>query len=117
MIKEYLCINLSSKDVKKLVDFYHDILGIPVVFEGYGDYDGVQLGFDKTVPGICIWDENKWGTYEGIVNLVFRCDSLDKTYEELKAKGLQVMPPVKAVWGGRELNLQDPQGNKIMLLE
>ena len=117
MINAYVCINISSKDVKRLVDFYNGILGIPLVFEGYGDYDGAQLGFDKNAPTICIWDEHKWGAYEGIVNLVFRCDSLDKTYEELRAKGLELEPPFKADWGGRELVFSDPEGNKIMLLE
>jgi predicted enzyme related to lactoylglutathione lyase len=117
MIKEYICVNISSKEVKGLVDFYHGILGIPMVFEGYGDYDGVQLGFRKDAPTLCIWDENKWGAYEGIVNLVFGCDSLDQTYQELKSKGLEIDPPYKAAWGGRELLLNDPEGNKLMLLE
>lgn len=116
MLKEYVCVNISSRNVKGLVDFYHGTLGIPIIFEGYGDYDGVQLGFKADAPTICIWDENKWEPYEGIANLVFRCDSLDKTYEELSKK-LQIDPPFTAVWGGREMILHDFEGNKIMLLE
>jgi predicted enzyme related to lactoylglutathione lyase len=117
LIKAYICTTISSKNVKGLVDFYHGALGIPIVFEGYGDYDGVQLGFEKNEPTICIWDENKWEPYEGIANFTFRCDNLDKTYEELVLKQLQVEPPYKATWGGREMIFSDPEGNKIMLLE
>lgn len=117
MIKSYVCMNISSKDIKNLVDFYHHYLGIPIVFEGYGDYDGVQLGFIKDAPTICIWDESKWEPYEGIVNLVFRCDNIDKTYQELVQKGLKVKPPYTAVWGGKEMSLSDPDGNKILILE
>lgn len=117
MIKAYVCINISSKDIKNLVNFYHGILEIPVIFEGYGDYDGIQLGFQKDAPTICIWDENKWAPYEGITNFVFRCDNLDQTYHELTSKGLKINPPYKADWGGRELVLADPEGNKVMLLE
>lgn len=117
MIKNYICTSISSKNVKSLVEFYHGILGIPIVFEGYGDYDGVQLGFEKDAPTICIWDENKWDPYEGTANFVFRCDNLDKTYQELITKKLLIEPPYKAIWGGREIVFFDPEGNKIMLLE
>jgi hypothetical protein len=62
----------------------------------------VELGFIEGAPVIVIWDENRWGkSSEGAVNFVFRCDDLIKTYEELKAKGLQIQPPTTADWGGR----------------
>lgn len=48
--------------------------------------------------------------------LVFDCDDLDKTYEELLTKGLNIDPPRTAVWGGRELYVTDPDGNTILLL-
>jgi hypothetical protein len=112
-----VCINISSKDIKILVDFYHVKLGIPIIFEGYGDYDGIQLGFLENAPTICIWDENKWNPYEGIVNLVFRCDNLEQTYKELLEQGIEINPPYKASWGGREMMILDPDGNKILLLE
>jgi catechol 2,3-dioxygenase-like lactoylglutathione lyase family enzyme len=117
VITAYICTAISSKNVKKMVDFYHHVLGIPIVFEGYGDYDGVQLGFIKDTPVICIWDENKWVPYEGIANFEFRCDSLDQTYQELLSKGLTINPPVQTAWGGREMVLFDPEGNKIMIIE
>lgn len=117
MIKSYICTNISSKNVKNLVEFYHNYLEVPIIFNGYGDYDGIQLGFLKDAPTICIWDENKWEPYEGIANFTFRCDNLDKTYQELRDKGLKVNPPYKAEWDGREMVFTDPDGNKIFIIE
>lgn len=116
MITNYLCVNISSKNPKVIVDFYHNTLGIPII-EFDENYDGVHLGFIKNTPTICVWDENKWGkSSDGKVNFVFNCDDLNKTYEELKDKVVGIEPPVTAAWGGKELVFNDPDGNKILLL-
>lgn len=117
MIIKYHCINISSVNSKALVKFYNEKLGIPII-EPDDNYDGVSLGFLKDAPVIIIWDENKWGkSSEGKVNFVFSCDDLDKTYVELKEKDVILEPPTTAVWGGKELNFLDLDGNKILLLE
>lgn len=117
MIKEFICINISTKDTVKLVNFYKEKLGVPILSEGYGNYDGATLGFIKDAPSICVWDEDKWGIYEGHPTFVLQSDGLDKTYEELVAKGLHPTKPEMMVWGGREVRLDDPDGNHIMILE
>ena len=116
MITKYHCVNISSVSPKALVDFYHEKLGIPIL-EFDENYDGVSLGFIKDAPGIVVWDENKWGkSSEGNVNFVFLCDDLDKTYVELKEKGIVLDPPTLTAWGGKELLFHDPDGNKVLLL-
>ncbi len=50
MISRFGGINLAAKDVKGLVHFYKDILELPIVNEGYGDYDGVQFGISDKEP-------------------------------------------------------------------
>jgi len=117
MIIKYQCVNISSIQPKVLVEFYNEKLGIPIL-EFDDNYDGVSLGFIQGAPVIVIWDENKWGkSSEGKVNFVFSCDDLDKTYVELKEKGVVLEPPTTAVWGGKELPMLDLDGNKILLLE
>ena len=51
------------------------------------------------------------------MNLVFNCDDLEKTYSELKEKGVTLDPPRIADWGGLELILLDIDENKLLLLE
>ena len=116
MITCFRGFNISSKDPQRLVLFYRDILGIPVL-ENDDSFDGVVFGFIKDAPVFWIWDENKWGkSNEAAVCMVFDCDDHDKTYQELKAKGVVLDPPRTAVWGGKELYVHDPDGNTILIL-
>ncbi|PAT01042.1 hypothetical protein CI105_08485 [Candidatus Izimaplasma bacterium ZiA1] len=117
MIKKFSGLNISSKNPKRLVLFYKETLSIPVL-EDDSNYDGVSFGFLKDAPVFWIWDENRWGkSSDGKVNLVFECDSLDKTYEELKEAIDGLKPPKTAIWGGKEMHINDPDGNIILLLE
>lgn len=116
MITKFLGMNISSKNPEKLVLFYRDVLGLKIL-DKCSDYDGVAFGNDNNEPVFWIWDENKWGnSNEGPVCLVFNCDDHDKTYNELKQKGISLEPPIIAAWGGKELYAKDPDGNIILIL-
>ena len=116
MITKFRGMNISSKDPIRLALFYKDMLGIKMI-ESNPNYDGVTFGNDENEPVFWIWDENKWGkSNTGVITLVFNCDDHDKTYEELKQKGLELAPPKIAVWGGKELFVKDPDENIILIL-
>ncbi|KGE17728.1 VOC family protein [Paenibacillus wynnii] len=118
MISSFEGINIYSKDTAALAAFYTEVLGIPLVFEGFGDFDGAKISFNVNQPGIIIWDENKWNKLTaGVINLVFSCSNLDDTYETLKSRGLKCEPPVTMEYGGKEMNFSDPDGNNITLLQ
>lgn len=115
MIKNLQCVNISSKDPKTLADFYRAI-GAPVFVEN-GCYDGWNIGNPAKGGYVCCWDENTWGkSAAGFVTIVLNSDDVQKTYEELKAKGMDVDPPRTADWGGKELAFKDPDGNIVMIL-
>jgi len=117
MVKSFVGINISSKDPKRLILFYKDTLGIPIMDKGISEYDGVAFGFVENAPVFCIWDENKWGKVrnsQGAVCLVFGCDDHMNIYEELKEKGCSLELPRTVPWGSeKELFLKDPDGNTI----
>ena len=116
MITKFRGMNISSKDPKQLALFYRDTLGMKIL-EDNPNYDGVTFGNAENEPVFWIWDENKWGAAnKGSVCLVFDCDDHDKTYQELKEKGVSLDPPVTAVWGGKELHVKDPDGNTVLIL-
>ena len=116
MITNFRGMNISSKAPQRLVAFYRDTLGIPVL-EDDENSDGVTFGYHPDEPVFWIWDENKWGKIgTGTVCFVFDCDDHEKTYQELKAKGVELDPPKTAVWGGKELYVTDPDGNTLLLL-
>jgi len=120
MIKKFGGINISSKNPKELVTFYEDTLGIPVIRRDVSEYDGVLFGFIENAPVFCIWDENRWGktrNSQGHVCLFFHCDNHEKTYKELKAKGVSLEPPNTVPWGhAKELFVKDPDGNTVYIL-
>lgn len=117
MIRKFRGINLSSKSPEAMARFYNEKLEIPILDKNDNDYDGVELGYDINEPHIWIWDENSWGkSTTGIVTLVFECDNHEKTYEELKQRGVVLAPPKVAVWGGKELHVKDPDGNIVLIL-
>ena len=116
MITKFSGMNISSKNPKQLVLFYKDKLGLTIIDDS-PNFDGVTFGNKKNEPVFWIWDENKWGpSTGGAVTLVFNCDDLDKTYQELKERGVELDPPKTTAWGGKELCVKDPEGNNILIL-
>lgn len=116
MITKLACVNISSKDPKKLADFYK-MIGFPV-FVSDNNYDGWSLGNPENNGSVCVWDENTWGkSTAGYITMVFNADDLQKTYEEILSKGFKIEPPRTADWGGQELVFCDPDGNKVMILQ
>ena len=118
MINNFLCTNIFSNHSIALVDFYKNILGIPVINVIVDQSDGVNFGFAENAPTICIWNAQKWGCpASGATSFVFSSDLLDATCEELKEKGLDLEPPVRFEWGTYELRLKDPDGNEVVIVE
>ena len=116
MIKGFGGLIISSKDPEALAKFYNEKLGIPILGK-YSD-NCIELGFNKNETAVWIGDENKYGkTYDGMLAFVLRCDSIDKTYEELTQKGVQLEPPTVAEYGGKELVCKDLENNAIIVLE
>jgi len=115
MVTSFFRINLTSENPKALAEFYRDVIGMPLLGEIDPHYDGVSLGFSPE-PHLCIWraDQSKPVT-SGNAELVFMCDDVDKTYEELRQCGLVSEPPFKTYWGGLVLECRDPDGNLVRL--
>jgi len=116
MITQFRGMNISSDDPKRLALFYRNVLGIPMLEEDE-NFHGVVFGNREGEPVFWIWDAGKCERANtGTVTFVFDCDDHDKTYEELKAKGVALDPPVIADWGGKELHVKDPDGNTVLIL-
>ena len=115
MITKFFRFNLTSNNPKELVEFYREIIGMPLLSEIDPYYDGVSLGF-VSEPHLCIWraDQNKKANSSN-AELVFMCDDVYKTYEELSGRGLMCDPPFETYWGGVVLEFHDPDGNLIRL--
>lgn len=114
---DYTMIIVS--DMARSVEFYRDKLGIPLKFESpeWTEFatgsttlalhgGGVRQEYQDT------GDQSKMA---GSCSIGFNVDDVDKTYEELKAKGLRfVMPPTQREGEGIKLAVAiDPDGLPI----
>lgn len=50
------------------------------------------------------------------MNLVFGAANLEELYQSLREHGVECEPPYKAVWGGDEFTVLDPDGNILTIL-
>ncbi len=103
-IKKIPYIRVCVSDLKQSVAFYGGVLGLDKLTEwpagAIFDIAGVALGVEyKAKPDICL--------------LV---DDVDKTYRNLKDKGVKfVTEPKDQPWGGRDATLVDPDGNIFVI--
>jgi uncharacterized glyoxalase superfamily protein PhnB len=115
-------VGIYVSDQQRALDFYTKVLGCELITDqpmGEGPnaprWIEVRLPNDDThlilftPPG----QQDRIGTFS---NLIFYCDDMQRTYEELSAKGVefptkpQVMP-----WGKWWATFKDPDGNEFGL--
>jgi len=103
MISQIRFVSVPVRDYDRALKFYMDKLGFKLVmdqsFKDGSRWIELQIKDSQTKfvlftqPG----QENRVGTF---MYLTFVCDDLQKTYDELKARGVEFkVPPTKAPWG------------------
>jgi predicted enzyme related to lactoylglutathione lyase len=117
MIKAVKFVGIPVSDQDRALDFYTSKLGFRVVTDQpMGEQRWIELripGADTEVvlftpPG----HEERIG---GFVNMAFTADDVQKTYEELTARGVEfVQPPKTESWGTASI-FKDPDGNQFVL--
>jgi predicted enzyme related to lactoylglutathione lyase len=117
MIKDIAFSAYPAKDVKGLRDWYANVLGLK--FSGPFEEDG-KLMYDEAQVG------NSWFAimtvdWAGIApcgGVTFEVDDIEKTIEDLKAKGVDAGPGDMRIYDTpvcRLSGFSDPEGNKITL--
>ncbi|HET7208853.1 MAG TPA: VOC family protein [Terriglobales bacterium] len=118
MIKALKFVSIPVKEQKKALEFYTDKLGFHVVTDqpmGPGKR-WIELGIGNSPTGVVLFTpdgwENRIGTFSG---MSFVTDSVEKTYEELRAKGVDFTnKPEKQEWGTMAI-FKDIDGNQFVL--
>lgn len=106
-------------DMKRSVEFYRDKLGIPLKFESpeWTEFATGNTTLALHGGGIAreYQDTGDQSKTAGACSIGFNVDNVDKTYEELKGKGMKfVMPPTLREGEGIKLAVGlDPDGLPI----
>ena len=118
MIRTIKFVGIPVADQDRALDFYVNTLGFSVVTDqpmGPGQR-WIELKPPKGGTGVALFTppghEDRVGTFTG-VSMV--CDDVQKTYDELSAKGVEfAKPPEQQPWGVFCI-LKDSEGNQIVL--
>jgi predicted enzyme related to lactoylglutathione lyase len=118
MIKCVKFISIPVRDQQRALEFYTEKLGFTIFTDQ--PFNEKQRWIELGIPGaqtrVVLFtapgQEDRVGT---MLNAAWSVDNIDRTYEELTAKGIEFMgPPQRSDWGSFLL-MKDPDGNVICL--
>src|SRR5256885_744925 len=118
MIRKVKFIGIPVSNQDRAVGFYTSKLGFSVLTDQ--PFDEKQRWIELKIPGaetgVVLFtpegQEDRVGTF---VNTSFTVDSVEKTYQDLVAKGVEFLgPPRKEPWGSMAL-MKDSEGNTLCL--
>ena len=118
MIRKIKFTSIPVRDQDRALEFYLNALGFTLVTDqpmGPGQR-WIELRPPKGDAGIALFTppghEDRSGTFTGIS---IECDDVQKTYDEMRTKGVEfAKPPKKESWGVSAI-LKDSEGNQIVL--
>src|SRR5215467_641845 len=119
MFKQLDYTMIVVSDMQRSVEFYRDKLGIPLKFESpeWTEFATGATTLALHGGGVArqYQDTGVQSKIAGACSIGFNVDDVDKTYEELKAKGVVfVMPPTQREGEGIKLAVGlDPDGLAI----
>ena len=123
MLKQLDYAMVMVSDMRRSVEFYRDTLGIALKFQSPEWTEFLTGTTTLALHGGGIPQKHSGppseGKPAGVCTIGFNVEDVDKTYEELKAKGVRfVMPPTKLEAEGIKLAVAlDPDGLTISLAQ
>jgi predicted enzyme related to lactoylglutathione lyase len=118
MIKRIKFLGIPVKDQDRALRFYTEKLGFRILTDQ--QFSEKQRWIELSIPGaetgLALFTpeghEDRIGTF---MNTSWEVDNVEKTYDELVAKGVEFAgPPQKQPWGTTVV-LKDSEGNQIVL--
>ncbi len=104
---------LEVNDIKRSLEFYCDQLGFNTE-EGDIEAEPPIVTVRAGKLKLMLAQEYKPMITRGRgINLFLRVSDVDRYYDEIRSRGLNVAPPVDEGWGGRFITLQDPDGYRL----
>jgi predicted enzyme related to lactoylglutathione lyase len=118
MIRKIKFTSIPVRDQDRALQFYVNALGFTLVTDqpmGPGQR-WIELRPAKGDAGIALFtppgQEDRVGTFTG---LSMECDNVQKTYDELRTKGVEFAKPPKSESWGVSAIMKDSEGNQIVL--
>lgn len=119
MITSVKFVSVPVSDQDRALSFYTEKLGFKVVTDqpmGAGRrWIELQVGGAGATRLVLFTPEGQEDRVGTVFNGAFACDNVEKTYEELRGRGVEFdSAPRREPWGTLAV-LRDPDGNRIAL--
>ena len=118
MIKQIKFVSIPVADQNRALDFYTDKLGFTIITDQPFDEKQrwIELRVPKAETRVVLFtaegEEKRVGT---MMNMSYVCDDIDRTYNELKKRGVEFEgPPQKQPWGTYAM-FKDSEGNRFVV--
>lgn len=118
MIKRMKFVSIPVRDQDQALKFWTEKVGLQVTTDRpfMPGVRWIELKIPGGQTGLVLFtppgQEARIGQFQ---NISFDCDNVQKTYEELSAKGVEfVSPPKKESWGTSAI-FKDPDGNSFVM--
>jgi predicted enzyme related to lactoylglutathione lyase len=118
MIKNVDFVSIPVADQKRALAFYTERLGFTVFTDQ--PFNDKQRWIEMKIGGaqtkvVLFTPEGHENRVGGFQSMTFNCDDVEKTYAELREKGVEfVAPPRKEPWGVMAI-FKDSEGNQFVL--
>lgn len=112
-------IGIYVKDIKKMVEFYRDVMGFDIEWNG-GCFAGARMS-NGIYFNLCVRDSSCRFDFTDGINGTFQiscnvanAEDVDQEYKRLLGMGAtSVYPPTTEPYGMRVCFVADPEGNQI----
>jgi predicted enzyme related to lactoylglutathione lyase len=118
MLKRIKFVGIPVRDQDRALEFWKTKMGLQVVTDqpmGEGQR-WIEMKVPGSQTGIALFTppghEDRIGTF---VSMSWECDNIQRTYEELVEKGVEIVqPPKKEPWGTSVI-FKDSEGNSFVI--
>lgn len=116
-IKRVGNVILAVKDLDRSIDFYHNIIGMPIKNERRSWVDLGTTGALLSLHPASLTAEHMGGSIDNGITIGFIVGDVATAVEELKSKGIRIYRDVIEKGAGKNAIVMDPDAYLISLFE
>lgn len=116
-IKRVANVILAVKDLDRSLEFYHEIIGLPIKMQRRTWIDLGVTGALLSLHPASLAAEHRGGSIENGITIGFLVGDVKSALEELRAKGVQVYREIVEREAGKNAIVYDPDEYLVSLFE